>query len=218
MFVSKRRYPSGTPRSFTVNAVQDTDAETENKCIRYLTSIPETTLETAKEGTGKRHVGGGGIDRFPRQPLLKRLEIAAKRIPSIHAPRYFSYCTDTVCTVLACLRMGVNFQPSAAPVVIVEDHDSDVSCIKCFDSAAPLGSQVTPFRQRYASAKRAKAQQNDLITGILAVECPRHEAVVPRRVRTKWISRWSCYCREQQRSWTPAVGGFCFELWEGGAL
>jgi hypothetical protein len=135
----------------------------------------------------------------------------------IHAPRYFSYCTGTVCTVLACLlptlQMRVNFQPSPAPVVIVEDHDSDVSCIKSFDSAAPLGSQVTPFRQRYASAKRAKAQQNDLIAGILAVECPRHEAVVPRRVRTKWISRWSCYCREQQRSWTPAVGGFCFELW-----
>jgi hypothetical protein len=55
-----------TLRSFTVNAnaVQDTDAETENKCIRYLTNIPETTLEAAKEGTGKRHVGGGGIDRF----------------------------------------------------------------------------------------------------------------------------------------------------------
>jgi hypothetical protein len=81
MFVSKRRYPSGDhhPRPFTVNAVQDTDAETENKCIRYLTSIPETTLETAKEGTGKRHVGGGGIDRFPRQPLQKRLEIVAKK-------------------------------------------------------------------------------------------------------------------------------------------
>lgn len=107
----------------------------------------------------------------------------------------------------------VNFQPSPAPVVIVEDHDSDVSCIKSFDSAAPLGSQVTPFRQRYASVKRAKAQQNGFIAGILAVECPRHEAVVPRRVRTKWISRWSCFCREQQRSWTPAVGGFCFELW-----